>query len=386
MLITRPAAAAFAATLSLAVLLSSCAGPPSSPATSAGADSAAPSGTAAPTQGAPGDLASPGRVTELATGLDTPWGLTFLPDGSALVSSRDTFEIRRVDPGTGDHRSVGRVDGAAAAPDSGLLGLAASPDVARDRTVYAFVSTTSDNRVVALEFDPQFRSFTQVRVVLEGIRAGTDRHQGGRLAFDSAGALWITTGDANDPSLAPDPDSLNGKILRIHPDGTVPPDNPADGPVYSTGHRNVQGITFGPDGTVYSSEFGDQEQDEVNVVLPGNDYGWPDSEGSLGSAGEPPLFTFATEDASPSGIAYAAGSLWMAGLRGQRLWQLPVDGGGAAGDPISHLEGEYGRLRTVQAAPDGTLWVTTSETDGASWGGASPEQGDDRILRIELDE
>ncbi|MDR7382306.1 PQQ-dependent sugar dehydrogenase [Promicromonospora iranensis] len=386
MLVTRPAAAALAATLSLAVLLSSCAGPPPSPVTSPGTASAAPSGTPAPADAAPGDLASQGRVTELATGLDTPWGLTFLPDGSALVSSRNTFEIRRVDPGTGDHRSVGQVDGAATAPDSGLLGLAASPDIARDRTVYAFVSTASDNRVVALELDSEFSSFTQARVVLDGIRLGTGRHQGGRLAFDRTGALWITTGDAGEPTLAPDPGSLNGKILRIRPDGTVPSDNPADGPVYSTGHRNVQGITFGPDGTVYSSEFGDQEEDEVNVIVPGSDYGWPESEGSLGSAGVPPLFTFATEEASPSGIAYAAGSLWMAGLRGQRLWQLPVDGGEAAGDPVSHLEGEYGRLRTVQAAPDGTLWVTTSETDGASWGGASPEEGDDRILRIELDE
>jgi glucose/arabinose dehydrogenase len=386
MLVTRPAAAALAATLSLAVLLSSCAGPPPSSTASPGPGSAAPSGTSAPADAAPGELASPGRVTELATGLDTPWGLTFLPDGSALVSSRNTFEIRRVDPGTGDHRSVGQVDGAATAPDSGLLGLAASPDIARDRTVYAFVSTASDNRVVALELDSEFSSFTQARVVLDGIRLGTGRHQGGRLAFDRTGALWITTGDADEPALAPDPDSLNGKILRIRPDGTVPSDNPSDSPVYTTGHRNVQGITFGPDGTAYSSEFGDQEQDEVNVIAPGSDYGWPDSEGSLGSAGVPPLFTFATEEASPSGIAYAAGSLWMAGLRGQRLWQLPVDGGEAAGDPISHLEGEYGRLRTVQAAPDGTLWVTTSETDGASWGGASPEEGDDRILRIELDE
>jgi glucose/arabinose dehydrogenase len=368
MLVTRPTTAVLAATLSVAALLSSCAGP-------------APSGTTSSRE-----LAAPGRVTELATGLDTPWGLTFLPDGSALVSSRDTFEIRRVDPGTGEHRSVGRVDGAAAAPDSGLLGLAASPDVARDRTVYAFVSTASDNRVVALGFDRDFRSFTQVRVVLDGIRVGTDRHQGGRLAFDEAGALWITTGDANEPPLATDAGSLNGKILRIHPDGTIPSDNPADGPVYSTGHRNVQGITFGPDGTVYSSEFGDQEQDEVNVITPGNDYGWPDSEGALGSTGAPPLFTFATDEASPSGIAYASGSLWMAGLRGQRLWQLPVDGSEPAGDPISHLEGEYGRLRTVQVAPDGTLWITTSETDGASWGGASPEEGDDRILRVELDE
>lgn len=372
MLTTRPATAVLAA-LAVGALLSSCTGP-------------APSGASAPPGAAAGEPASPGRVTELATGLDTPWGLTFLPDGSALVSSRDTFEIRRVDPETGDHHAVGQVDGVATAPDSGLLGLAASPAVARDRTVYAFVSTASDNRVVALELDPEFTSFTQTRVVLDGIQVGTDRHQGGRLAFDETGALWVTTGDANNPSLPSDPNSLNGKILRIRPDGTIPPDNPSDSSVYSTGHRNVQGITFGPDGTVYSSEFGDQEQDEVNVITPGADYGWPDSEGFVGSTGTPPLFTFATDEASPSGIAYASGSLWVAGLRGQRLWQLPVDGGELAGDPVSHLEREYGRLRTVQSAPDGTLWITTSETDGASWGGASPEERDDRILRIELDE
>lgn len=204
------------------------------------------------------------------------------------------------------------------------------------------------------------------------------------MAFDADGYLWITTGDANDPDRSPDPTSLNGKLLRIRPDGSVPADNPFGTPVWSTGHRNPQCITFGEGGTVYASEFGASAQDEVNTILPGQDDGWPETEALIGETGTPPIFVFDTREASPSGIAYAEGSLWMAALRGQRLWQLPVEGGVARGEPIQHFVGEFGHLRTVKAAPDGALWLITSETDGFGWAGASPVNGDDRILRIEL--
>jgi glucose/arabinose dehydrogenase len=323
------------------------------------------------------------EVTQIAQDLSQPWGLTFLPDGSALVSSRNTGDIRRIDPATGRHVSVGIVPDVVARNDSGLLGLAASPGFAEDRTVFAYLTTATDNRVVALEFALDLASFKVVRVVLNGIVAGSG-HQGGRLAFDADGNLWVTTGDANDPMLASDLASLNGKILRIRPDGSNAAGNPGDGPVFSTGHRNVQGITFGPDGSVYASEFGETTQDEVNAILSGQDYGWPKSEGLQGGTGTPPIFTFSTREASPSGIAYAQGSLWMAALRGQRLWQMPVANGEPTGEPIAHLEGAFGRLRTVEVAPDGALWVITSETDGFGWAGASPVQGDDRVLRIEL--
>jgi glucose/arabinose dehydrogenase len=322
-------------------------------------------------------------VTEVAQGLLQPWGLTFLPDGTALVASRNTGDIRRIDPATGTHVSVGIVPGVIARNDSGLLGLAASPEFATDRTVYAYFTTSEDNRVVALQFAEDLQSFDVARIVLGGIVAGGG-HQGGRLAFDDEGNLWITTGDANDPALAPDQASLNGKILRIRTDGTVPDGNPFGTPIFSTGHRNVQGIAFAADGSVYASEFGEMTEDEVNAIQAGQDYGWPESEGLQGGTGTLPIFTFPTEDASPSGIAWAEGSLWMASLRGQRLWQLPVEGGAAAGEPIAHFVGEYGRLRTVEVAPDGALWVVTSETDGFGWAGATPEDGDDRVLRIEI--
>jgi glucose/arabinose dehydrogenase len=164
----------------------------------------------------------------------------------------------------------------------------------------------------------------------------------------------------------------------------VPDDNPSDSPVFSTGHRNVQGIAFGPDGTVYASELGHRTWDELNVLRPGLDYGWPESEGTQGDHGERPIFTIHPDDASPSGIAYAHGSIWMGALGGQRLWQLPVDGSRAAGEPVAWFVGEYGRIRTVEAAPDGALWIVTSNTDGATWGGTAARPGDDRILRVDL--
>jgi glucose/arabinose dehydrogenase len=122
----------------------------------------------------------------------------------------------------------------------------------------------------------------------------------------------------------------------------------------------------------------------VNVLRPGRDYGWPETEGVQGSTGEPPVLTMHPDDASPSGVAYAAGSLWIAALGGQRLWQQPVDGGTTTGNPVQHLDGEYGRIRTVEVAPDGALWLITSNTDRATWGGTAPRPGDDRILRLEV--
>lgn len=363
------------ATVALVSTLSGCAAPGG--AASGSATRGDPSAT-------PAGAARIGEVTEVATGLEMPWGLTFLPDGSALVSSRNSGEISRVDPRTGAATPVGTVAGVVETAEGGLLGLAASPTVADDRLVYAYVSSNPDNRVVELRFDDRFGSFEQVRTAIDGIGTG-NRHHGGRLRFGPDGELWITTGDAFREDLSPDLDNLNGKILRVRVDGGIPTDNPHGTAVWSSGHRNVQGITFAPDGTVYAAEFGDRTEDEVNVIQRGADYGWPTAEGTTGSGGTPPIFTFHPDDASPSGIAYANGSVWMGALGGQRLFQLPVAGGSPTGQPIEHLDGEYGRIRTVEAAPDGSLWITSSNSDRATWGGTPPRPGDDRILRITLE-
>ncbi len=332
----------------------------------------------------PGTRAAPGRITEITRGLDMPWGLTFLPNGSALVSERSTAQIHHV-RGAGRAPSlVGRVPGVERSSEGGLLGIAASPDFASDRTVFAYVSANPTNRVVALRIGRGLSSLRQTRVVLNGI-VTADRHHGGRIQFGPDGNLWIGTGDAYvDPEIAQDREGLNGKVLRIRPDGTIPSDNPFDSPVYTIGHRNVQGLAFGPDGTAYNSELGQDRWDELNALRAGANYGWPNAEGTSGSGGERPLYVLRPVEASPSGIAYARGAIWMASLRGQRLWRLPVAAGRSSGEPRAYLTERYGRFRTVERAPDGSLWVVTSNTDETTLGGVPPRSGDDRILRIEL--
>jgi len=348
------------------------------------ADSTPPAVLSSPssTPPAPAAAASLGEPLELTSGLDAPWGLTFLPDGSALVSERISGDILRVPADGGSARTVGAVPDVEHSSEGGLLGIAASPRFAEDRTVFAYVSGQQENRVVALTIAGDFTSLAVDRVLLDGIDTA-DRHHGGRLVLGPDGHLWIGTGDAFEPENAAEPESLNGKILRIGTDGSVPEDNPGASPVFSGGHRNVQGIAFGPEGTAYASELGHRTWDEVNVLRAGADYGWPETEGIAGSTGEAPIATFSPDEASPSGVAYAAGSLWIGALGGQRLWQLPVDGSAAA-EPAAHFVGSFGRIRTVERAPDGSLWLITSNTDGATWGGTTPREGDDRILRVEV--
>jgi glucose/arabinose dehydrogenase len=267
--------------------------------------------------------------------------------------------------------------------EGGLLGIATSPGFATDRTLYASVSGEDQNRIVALTIADDYGSLFVDRVLLDGIQTA-DRHHGGRIVVGPDGHLWIGTGDAFEPENAATDDSLNGKILRIALDGSIPDDNPGPSPIYSSGHRNVQGIAFGPDGTPYASELGHRTWDEVNVLRAGADYGWPATEGIAGSTGEAPIATIHPDEASPSGVAYAEGSLWIGALGGRRLWQLPVENGAATADPIAHFVGGYGRIRTVEVAPDGALWIITSNTDRATWGGTAPRPGDDRILRVEV--
>lgn len=327
--------------------------------------------------GAPTGTSGPPRASgTLVDLLEVPWGLDFLPDGDAVVTERMTARVLNVTP-DGTVTRIGGLAGAVPQGEAGLLGVAVSPDFEDDRTLFFYLTTGTDNRVVSARLDGD--RLGEPRVVLDGIPAGFI-HDGGRLAFGPDGFLYVTTGETGDPALAQDPDSLAGKILRITTDGAPAPGNPdGDSPVWSLGHRNVQGLAWDDQGRLWASEFGDAEWDELNLVEKGRNYGWPEVEGA-GGGGDfvDPQLVWPVDQASPSGLAYADGQLWMAGLRGERLWRITVTDDGRATRPRAFFTEDYGRLRTVVAAPDGDLWLTTSNRDGRG----EPTPADDRILVI----
>ncbi|WP_224766443.1 PQQ-dependent sugar dehydrogenase [Nocardioides campestrisoli] len=387
--------AALVTSLTICLVLAGCgtdepdASTPESPASSSPSPSAGQSPSASPS--APEQTASgparPQVAGTVASGLEVPWGLAFLPDGSAVVTERDSARVLRL-TGEGEEwkvTEVGRIEAAAPEVEGGLLGVAASPDFDSDRTLFFYVTAADDNRIVRAELDGD--RLGEPEPVLTGIPRGMI-HDGGRLLFGPDGYLYASTGEIGERELAQDRESLAGKILRITPDGRPAPGNPdPDSSVWSWGHRNVQGLATDDRDRLWASEFGDSTWDELNLVRKGRNYGWPRIEGR--SADNPgvsadgltdPLAVWSTDEASPSGLAYAEGSLWLGALRGTRLWQVPVTDDGL-GRPRGHFVGDYGRLRSIAAAPDGSLWMTTSNRDGRG----TPSDEDDRILRVTLE-
>ncbi|WP_343245136.1 PQQ-dependent sugar dehydrogenase [Streptomyces sp. SID14478] len=360
-------------------------GQPSKDTTSASGASDPGGGSSGPKSGdAPAAKGSVSVVRTLTENLKSPWGLAPLPEGDLLVSSRDEGTITRVDAKTGKKTELGSVPGVAPAGEGGLLGLALSPSYASDHMVYAYFTTESDNRIARMLYDEKKPAGEQLGApdtVFKGIPKGTN-HNGGRIAFGPDGLLYAGTGETYHTELAQDKKSMGGKILRMTPDGAPAPGNPfGDSPVYTVGHRNVQGLAWDKDKRLWASEFGQDDWDELNNIVAGDNYGWPDAEGKGDdSKYHDPIAQWHTADASPSGIAYAEGSIWMAGLRGERLWRIPLDGTKTAHPPQAFLQGKYGRLRTVVSAGGDKMWLVTSETDTRG----TPGKGDDRILELKV--
>lgn len=318
------------------------------------------------------ETAQSGTLRTLASELDAPWSVADTGD-ALLVSERDSGRIVEV-LNDGDAREVGRLPDVDFGGEGGLLGLAFKAP----NRLYAYSTGPEGNRIQRFTLAGSAGSYTlsEPRTLLDGLPAASN-HNGGRLAFGPDGMLYASVGDAGRPDSAQDLGSLGGKILRLEAAGGVPADNPFPGSyVYSYGHRNVQGLAWDADGTMYASEFGQNTWDELNKITAGGNYGWPEVEGGAGTQGfTDPIAQWPTDQASPSGIAIIDSVLYLANLRGQRLRAVDL------ADPARQRElftGELGRLRDVVPGAGGNLLLLTNNTDGRG----NPAPGDDRLLEI----
>ncbi|MDQ4051536.1 MAG: PQQ-dependent sugar dehydrogenase, partial [Actinomycetota bacterium] len=336
-----------------AVVLTGCSGDPADPPDaetprSSPDESATAPGTAPTTT--PDNASGPLQAEDVVTGLTSPWGLIAFDDGSILLSERDTTDIKLVPAGGGEPTVVATIDEAMPDGEAGLLGLATTP--AEDR-VFVYYTADDDNRIATMTWNG--RRLGEPEVIFDGIPNGAgNRHEGGGLEVGPDNLLYVTTGETGDtPELAQDRDSLGGKVLRLTLDGEPAPGNPFDSAVYSWGHRNVEGLAFDDRGRLWVSEFGDSAWDELNLIQPGANYGWPEVEG-IGDDDRfvNPEAVWAPENNSPAGLTFWEGSLWMAGLRGETLWEIPLEGARAA-EPVPHFQGEYGRLGRVEVGAEG---------------------------------
>jgi glucose/arabinose dehydrogenase len=329
------------------------------------------------------------EVKQIATDNDTPWGLVTLPDGTLLYSRRDAHDINHLNPTTGTKVNAGKVPNVQSTDgEGGLMGLAISPTFNSDRWLYIMHTSPTDNRIVRIKLDSNNRLDTaSEQILLTGIRRNR-WHNGGRLRFGPDGKLYASTGDAQNQDYAQDTNVLEGKVLRINPDGSIPSDNPFRNAVWSYGHRNPQGLAFDSKGRLWEQEFGGGRQDETNLITKGGNYGWPDCEGTEnnggGGCGQPgfiaPKRTYSTGEASCSGIAIVRDVLYVACTRGERMYRSPISGDSLP-TATQHFNGAYSRLRTVEPAPDGGIWLTTTKDDKKD---STPNNSDEKILHVRL--
>jgi glucose/arabinose dehydrogenase len=360
----------------IVALLTGCTGSPSSPGSAATPETSVSQGTI-PAQGGSASSGSPaagaGQATpgspqvpevaqKLDVGLQLPWSVVFLPDGTAVVSERDSAKVKSIR--NGQAVTLGEVPGVDPGGEGGLLGLALSPGFATDRWLYAYFTSSGDNRIARMKLTGDAGGTLTLgapEVIFSGMpKAST--HNGGRIRFGPDGFLYVGTGDSQRREQPQDTNALGGKILRLTQEGRPAPGNPfGDNPVYSYGHRNVQGLAWDEDGRLWASEFGPDVDDELNLITPGGNYGWPTVTGAPGRSGliDAKVVWPSTSDASPSGLEIVDGVAYTGALRGQRLWAIPLEGE-TAGSPVAYFTGEYGRLRDVARAPDGTLWVISN--------------------------
>lgn len=318
-------------------------------------------------------------IEVIATNLEIPWEIGWLPDGSMLVTERPG-RLLRISTG----RQVIPIDGVQHVGEGGLLGLALHPRFSENNFLYLYLTTRASqgliNRVERYRLIND--QLTDKTTIIDNI-PGAQFHDGGRIAFGPDGLLYITTGDAGQSSNAQDKNSLAGKILRLKDDGSIPSDNPFGNAVYSWGHRNPQGLAWNQAGQLWATEHGRSGirsgLDELNLIEPGKNYGWPTIEGDEEQAGleSPKLHSGSNLTWAPAGAVFLQNNLLFAGLRGEALYQARIENNQVK-NLTTHFAEQFGRLRVVKLGSDGFIYLATSNRDGRG----SIQEGDDKIIRL----
>lgn len=318
------------------------------------------------------------QIEVLVKNLEVPWALAFLPDGRLLVTERKG-EVKLLSKDFKEIKQIGKID-VKQIGEGGLHGIAAHPDFESNKFVYLYYTySTSGNNTLnkVSRFKLIDDQLTSEEVIVDKI-PGAQIHDGGRLKFGPDGYLYITTGDASNPSFSQDKSSLAGKILRVTDDGSPAPGNPFNSRIYSYGHRNPQGITWAGTDRLYEVEHGQSATDEINFIENGKNYGWPEIRGDQTRSGMESPFLHSGDDTwAPAGAAYFNGSIYFGGLRGQALYQAKILSNNQV-ELKTHFKSQFGRIRDVVLGPDQMLYITTSNKDGRG----NPTSDDDRIIRI----
>lgn len=325
-------------------------------------------------------------VEVYTTGLDVPWDIEFIDENKALVTQRPGF-ISLIENGEVTNREFYRVDEVLNYGEAGLMGMALHPNFPNEPYIYIMytyeINDEPYNKVVRLKYLNDSMMFD--KTIIDNI-LGARYHDGGRIEFGPDNQLYITTGDAGNPDLSQDVNSLNGKILRLNDDGTIPEDNPYENEIYSLGHRNPQGLTWDENGVMFSSEhgpsgdLGKRAHDEVNIIESGKNYGWPKVIGRSENENYiNPLVLWADAAVPPAGMDFYKGSLYVSSLRSKTLIKIDLDKNNNVVSVSRLFEDEYGRLRDVKTYGD-YMYVLTSNRDGRG----NTKEGDDKILKISL--
>lgn len=336
-----------------------------------------PSQTTQDAQTSPADIPA---TTVIAENFDTPWAIAFLPDKSMIITER-SGRVQLINS-QGELSSVGTVPNVKEIGEGGLMGVALHPNFDENNYIYFYYTYNGSgnntlNRVVRMTYTNNQLSAEEI--VIDAI-PGASNHNGGRIKFGPDNMLYIATGDAQEPSIAQDRNSLAGKILRVTDEGQAAPGNPFNNRIYSYGHRNPQGIAWDDNGQLWSTEHGpsglETGNDELNKIEVGKNYGWPTIRGTQSASGmEIPVIESGSGTAwAPASLAFVNGKFYFSGLRGQALYEYDP----ATSNLRTLLDGEYGRIREVITGPDGMLYMTTSNRDGRG----VPGDSDDKIIRV----